>query len=125
MREAAGEIVDKLSRIVCAPSSNQEGRNEFRIGINGRPGPDIAKTRLTFQLFRQILFLRVAKAPDLIALNSLAGQVTESFVLIPLTGLTKIDKQLENRTFYYVILFRTRNGINNPVPAGDAFDAIR
>jgi hypothetical protein len=35
MREAAGEILNKLPRIASAPSANQEGHNELTVRVDG------------------------------------------------------------------------------------------
>ena len=43
---------------------------------------------------RDVLFLRVAEAPNLVELQALAGQATQSFVLVRGAGRTDVDEQL-------------------------------
>ncbi len=94
--KTAGQIVHKSLGGLRSPRAESERGNQFSIGINRNPRPNVSISELAAQLFRDILFLRVAELPNLVALNSLAGQVAERLVLIFRARLTNSCQQLKN-----------------------------
>jgi hypothetical protein len=63
---------------------------KLRGAVNGKDR-DSTKAELAFQFFRNVLFLRITERPNLIALHSLAEQVSQVLILIQRTGLTEIS----------------------------------
>jgi len=100
--ETRCQIVHEVLRVPCAPASQAPARNEFRIRAESRPSPHITVTELAAKFLRDVLFLRVAKRPNFIALNPLARQVAKRLVLILSTSCSYASEQFRNCVFCYL-----------------------
>ena len=69
---------------------NQPARNQFRFRVQGNPCPNIPETEYALAVLRDVLFLGVAKLPNLINLNLTAVQVAKSAVLVIRTRRAEI-----------------------------------
>jgi hypothetical protein len=58
--------------------------------------PDATVTEFSLFVGGEVLILRVAESPDFVALNSLAGEVSQGLILKFGAGLTGIDAQRHN-----------------------------
>jgi hypothetical protein len=82
-------------QLAASHVSSTSTRGELRIGVRGNPQPYVAGAHRRFLGGRDILLLGVNKAPKLIDLNSLAGEIVENAVLIPSARAPAIDNELE------------------------------
>jgi hypothetical protein len=80
---------------IAVPVADVPARNELGIGANRRPRPNIAATLALF-VGRNIPLFAANKIPNLVALDALAGQVAESFVLIGRTSRAEINQELHD-----------------------------
>lgn len=83
--EPSGQVMHEVVSGLRIPVANVPAGNELRFGINGDPRPDIAATA-TFFLCGDVGFLSSHEGPDFVALDTLAIQIAESFVLILRAG---------------------------------------
>jgi len=65
-------------------------------------------------LLRDVLLLRVAVAPNLVALDGLAGQVPQNPILVVGAGLADIGQQLRVTVFLAAPVIRTVERIELP-----------
>lgn len=84
--DAIGEALRKIVNegfggLTVAPA-NVPRRNEFRIGIDRRPGPHVASIGRRFLRPRHVLLLAMDEGPDFIDLNALGGEIAEHAVLL-------------------------------------------
>jgi len=85
---------------VCGSYSafaNHPRRDQLGLGVQGRPSPDVSRFASSHHFRRGILVFGVYKGPNLIALDTLAGEVSQRLVLICRTGRADIDQQLGHR----------------------------
>jgi len=97
VRQPLGEIADKLGRGRAAPIPDAPGRHEFRIGANRNPSPNVAGRLRCGLGEHDIALFGVDKAPNLVELEPLAGQIAKHLVLIGRARLARINQQLVNR----------------------------
>ena len=95
MGQTGSQVGDEVVGAMRRPSTYQPAGDEFRVRTERRPRPHISISRLATKLFRQVLFFRVAKRPDFIALDSLTRQVAKGLVLIFQARLTSIGQELD------------------------------
>ena len=85
-----------------------KARDELGIGVDGRPRPDGAHEVLALAVrlrdgrhtphrLRYVLVLRVAEAPDLVALEALAREVDHDLALVVLAHGAEVGQKLEHR----------------------------
>ena len=79
--------------------TDQPARYELGISVDGRPRPNIAISELALILCGHVLRLGVNETPNLIALDSLAGQIAKMLALIFETRFASIGNQLKHRIF--------------------------
>jgi len=96
--KTAFQIVNELIRSARVACADVPARNQLCVGVNRRPRPHIAVTPLAFLFFRYVLFLGVAEAPNLIALNLGARQIAQRLTLVRGTGRAEFDKKILNRS---------------------------
>ena len=90
--QSARRVADKPRGAVRIPAPDQPTRDQFGIGADCRPRPDIASCTL-FALW-DVLLLGIYEAPYLIDLHTFARQIAEHSILIPGTGPPQIDQEL-------------------------------
>jgi hypothetical protein len=93
VREPLREIADKFDGGCAAPIADAPGRNQFRIGADRNPRPNVAGSLRGCLGEHDVALLGIDKAPNLIKLDALAGQVAERLILIGGTRLARIDRQ--------------------------------
>jgi hypothetical protein len=71
---------------------DQERGDELGVGVEDHPCPDVA--RLSLHAERRVPGLAVDEAPDLVDLESLAGQVHHDLVQIGARGLPEVHQEL-------------------------------
>src|SRR3989338_3201736 len=96
MRKATGKIGHERSRRPSVARSHEPCWNQLGLCINHRPRPYVAKSKLSPQRFRQVLFLRVAERPDFIALEPPTRQIAERLILVRPTCRAHIGQELED-----------------------------
>src|ERR1022692_836263 len=94
MAETAREVLDEFCSGSAVARADYPARDQFRIGIDGRPGPHAADAELAFLLLWNVLVLRPDERPDLIALNPAAGEIAEHAVLILGADRASLYKEL-------------------------------
>jgi len=75
---------------------------ELRIRADRNPRPHVAIPKLSLLRLRDVLLLRIAKVPDFIGLDSLARQISQSFVLILTAHFPKISDQFQDGRLGYI-----------------------
>lgn len=97
---AAREIVNKAFGREPIAGADPVGANQFGIGVDCNPRPEIASVGITLQKFRRDVRLFCGqKRPNLIALNLFAREVYESFVQVIRAGYAKLNKQFGDSVF--------------------------
>lgn len=94
--ESRSQIVHEVLRVPRGAASNAPARNQLGVSIQRCPRPNVSIAELSALVGWYVLILRVAKAPNLVALNSLARQIAERSVLIFRTCAAKVGEQLNN-----------------------------
>ena len=81
---AARQTVFQIGqKVICASRvtlADEPARHEFGIGVERNPRPNIARA-LRFHFRRAVLFFRLNKAPDFIALHALAFHVADRAIV--------------------------------------------
>jgi hypothetical protein len=62
----------------------------------------VTPSYLPFFVCGHVLFFEMAERPNFIALNPLAVEISEMFVLIFRTGFADFAEQLDDRVFYHI-----------------------
>src|SRR3984893_18641843 len=93
MRKTFRKIVHEVISAARVALANEPARNEFGVGVQRHPRPNVARA-FSFMLDGTIFLFRINKTPNLIALNALRFQIYEYLVLIIGTGATKIAQKL-------------------------------
>ena len=75
MRQTASEILNELRCAVGITLAYEPRADQFGVGVDGNPSPDIARDSLLCHLVGHVLLLRVYETPDLIDLNAAAIEV--------------------------------------------------
>jgi hypothetical protein len=78
--------------------ADEPARDKFCVRVERNPSPNIA-TAFCSLFGGAVLFLRVNKRPNFIALYSAAFQIAQNFVLIFRAGAAKTAQQLNDRIF--------------------------
>src|SRR5207249_7550668 len=82
-------------------ATDKPARNELRIRVQCNPRPAITRSRCLL-IEVAILFLRVNKRPNLVALNAPALKIHKNLVLIFRASAAKIAEKLHNRGSMHV-----------------------
>jgi len=98
-RYAFGQIVNKRMSRCRVSLCDEPAGDELGVCTDRRLRPDVAIAKLTPLALRHILLFGVTKAPNLIALNPLTGEITKRFVLVLLTGAAYVSQQFEDSWF--------------------------
>ena len=80
--EPASQILHEVCGVLEVTPTNTPGGDKLRISTNGREGPHVTVTKLALFLLGDVFLFGIAESPNLIALDSLAGEITERLVLI-------------------------------------------
>ena len=64
------------------------------VRVERRPGPHVARDFRGGLGRRDVLLLAVAKAPNLIALNTFGGDIANVLIMVGGAGVASLDKQL-------------------------------
>jgi hypothetical protein len=83
MRQSICQIAHKFMCGACIAFSDEPANNQFRIGADRRPCPNISETELAPFVSRNVLILGVTERPNFVTLNALAIEVAEGFILVP------------------------------------------
>lgn len=94
--ETAGKVSHEHLGGTQVAGRNKSARYELSIRTNSCPRPHIAIPELTPPVLRDVLLLGIAKAPNLVALNPLAGQITQVGVLVRRTRLAYVGQEFED-----------------------------
>jgi len=90
------KIVHEVVSATGITQTHEERRNEFGISANRSPGPAIAVTEFALLVHRDVLLFGVAERPNLIGLDSLAGQVPQVDVLVLGACLANLGDELQH-----------------------------
>jgi hypothetical protein len=63
-------------------AADDPGRDQLRVGAQGRPGPNIPVAERSELVRWHVLLLRVAEGPNLVGLDALAREVDQHAVLV-------------------------------------------
>jgi hypothetical protein len=72
--------------------AEQPANNQFGVGADGRPGPNITGGRRSGFGTLHVAGLGVNEAPDFIHLDALAAQVAQRLVLISSAGVSGLNQ---------------------------------
>ncbi len=95
--QAALKIVDKMIRRATVACADVPTRNEFRLGVKGRPCPNIAPSAANVFDRADLFLFAPDERPNFIALNPGEIEIAKNLVLVRRAGCAKFDKQLLNR----------------------------
>lgn len=95
--DARGKITDKKSRGFAGTVANEKRGHQLGIGIKSRPRPHVTKAEDTLTFGCDVPLFTVAKRPNLVYLNPLAGQVPNALVVEREASGSDLHQQLENR----------------------------
>jgi hypothetical protein len=94
--QASLKIIDEGIGPVSIALAHGPATNEFAVGIDGRPSPNITSPfRWCFGV-DNVLVLRVHEAPDFIALNAFRLKVTNAFVMEVQAELASVFQELRD-----------------------------
>lgn len=99
IRKSRCQISDEVIGVASGTASHKPARNQFGIGAERRPRPNISKAKPSPQVFGNVLFFGVAKRPNLIALNPFARQIAERLVLILGASAAQIGDEFDHGIF--------------------------
>lgn len=103
--DTAGEppcqILHKLKGTSGIPSSNKIGDNQFGIGINSNPSPNIPVPELAFLIGGYILLFRIAELPDFVTLNPARFNSANSVMVKLLTRCSDTFQEAEDCSLGY------------------------
>lgn len=91
--QAASKIVDELVRGDRVTSPVMPARNQFRIGVDGDPGPNVAVAKHAALFFWDVLFLGIAERPDFVTLKATTIEILKRCVLILQARITNLSQQ--------------------------------
>lgn len=97
--EPSRQIVHEVLRVPRRTPTYAPARNEFGIGTNRRPCPNVTVPKLAAQFCGKVLFLRVAERPDFITLDSFARKIAKRFALIFRARHANAREQFNNGIF--------------------------
>lgn len=95
------QILEKDSGRLPAPIPDEEGGDEFGIGINRRPSPDVTDLTLFALGCLDLSLLHSDEAPNLVALDAGARKIDQRLLLVGETGRSNILKQMDNGVLCY------------------------
>jgi hypothetical protein len=93
--EPSGEVLHEVVSSLCIPVADVPAGDKFRFGVYGRPSPNIAPA-LTLFFRRNIHFFCAYKTPNLIALDALTGEISESLILEVRAGLPGVNEEFDD-----------------------------
>ena len=76
--------------------ADEPRRDELRVAVDRGPGPHVAVVGVVLFAIRNILGLRADEAPNLVALDDIAGQIAENRVLVLGTSLADVFEQVRD-----------------------------
>ncbi len=97
--QAGSKILNESCATSSITATYKPRWDQFGVGINRSPRPNIAVTKFPLFIRRNILLLRIAEAPDFIELQPLTGQVAKRFVLILSTDESHFEQEFCNSVF--------------------------
>ena len=92
----SGQIRHKLRSAARIPLPHEPARDDLRVSAKRCPGPYVPKPELPLQVLRDVLLLRVAEGPNLIALNPATGQVPKVGILVLRGGLPNFGQEAQD-----------------------------
>jgi hypothetical protein len=95
--EAPGKIADKFDCGRAAAIAYTPRRNQLRIGADRNPCPNVASGLGSLFCQYDVALFGVDEAPNLVELETLAGQIAESLVLIRRARFASVNQQLVDR----------------------------
>src|SRR5207249_285436 len=101
MRQTFLQVRKEVVSASCMTLADEPARNEFGIGVERNPRPDIARA-FRLVLARAVLFLRVNERPDFVTLDARAAEIAKRFVLILRAGSAKIAEKFINRVARHI-----------------------
>src|SRR6267143_3762028 len=96
MRQAGSKIDHEDFGVLNIAAADQPASYKLGLGVNRHPGIHVATAKIATAHRRDVAFLRADKAPNLVALNPLAGQVFQVFELVQLAGGSNVHEQFGN-----------------------------
>lgn len=81
--ETGGYVLHERKRRAAVATANQPRHDQFAVSIQRRPRPDITAAERAALVFGDVLRLRIAELPNLVALDALGSQVANVLSLIP------------------------------------------
>jgi len=82
----------------CVASAQPPRHYEFRVGAKSGSSPDRTNARLAAQAAGDVLILRVAEGPNLVALDAAAGHVAEHLIFLVFQArFARQGKQIQDR----------------------------
>jgi len=94
--EPRGQVVHEFLSVISRTAPHMPAGNEFGVGADGCPGPNVSKSKFAAQFFWHVLFFGVAERPNFIALDSLARKVVQRLVLIFRARLADFREESHN-----------------------------
>jgi hypothetical protein len=95
IREAIFQVMHEVVSASGIAFPDEPARNQLAVGVKSNPRPAIASA-FCFLLRKAILFFRVNKRPDFIALDALRAKIAKRFILIFRAGAAKITEKFHN-----------------------------
>lgn len=93
VRESRLKVAHEIVGALCAAiPRNIPARNQLRVGVDGNPRPNVARAGV-LKIGGNVALLGVAKAPNFIALDSLAGEAPENPVGEFFARLSKLNSE--------------------------------
>ena len=90
VQETIRNVIHKPLRAFAVPRSDEPANHQLRVGVDGRPSPNVAVAEFALLVGRKIFFLPVAEIPKLVALDSLGRQTTDLRIVEDLARLTPL-----------------------------------
>lgn len=99
--EPTSQVFDKHLGGIRIACSKHPARHQLGIRTQCGPRPNVAIAKLTFLGLRHVLFLGIAKGPDFVALEPLAGEIPQGFILIGHAGCPNLGQELNHGVLGY------------------------
>lgn len=100
-RKSRSQVMHELMGSTSSASTYKPRRNQFGIGADSRPRPDISKAEFALLTIGDVFGLGMAKGPDFIALKALARQVLQRLILIVRAGFPDFGQQFHHGILGY------------------------
>lgn len=100
--EPPGQVVDEVEGRARIALGDQPRGHDLAVAAERHPRPHVAETEGALLVGRDVLLFGVAKAPNLVALNPLAGEPAQRLILVIGARGSEVHQELEHGPLVHV-----------------------